>query len=182
MGKTSRHTYFYFSNFYFICYSCVCVHMWDACMCRWLCEQLCAHGDQRLTSVRHFSPLEGYPGIEFRCQSCIPNMIFPLHHLGDPSTHTFESQRLWPLRGFEKWAEGEAAWWVEGFTLLQQNYFRTWERRWRQENCGCSQRHCVIYFNMAACIIISATWDAETGGSQTWGQFRLSWDLNLKNK
>lgn len=29
------------------------------------------------------------------------------------------------------------------------------------------QRHCVIYFNMAACIIISTTWDAEAEGSQT---------------
>lgn len=29
------------------------------------------------------------------------------------------------------------------------------------------QRHCVIYFNMAACIIISTIWDAEAGGPQT---------------
>lgn len=116
----------------------VCVRAWDTCMYRWLCEQLCTCGDQRSTSMHQFSPLESVPGIEFRLSVLHNKSEFPSAPSWWPLyPHLWKPKALG--RGFEKWAEGEAAWWVEGFTQLQQKYFRTRKRQWRQENCGCSK-------------------------------------------
>lgn len=133
MGKTSRHTYFFFSNFYLIC---VCACACETHVCTG--EQLCTCGDQRLTSMRQFSPPERVPGIEFRWSVLHNKSKFPSAPSWWPLyPHLWKPKALG--RSFEKWVEGEVAWWVEGFTQLQQKYFRTRERRWRQENCGCSK-------------------------------------------